>query len=241
MPRGGSLRVSISSRHLDGPADDRAGRKGDYACLTVADTGCGIPAAILPRIFEPFFTTKDEGRGAGLGLATALDIAKQHDGWIEVETAVGAGSTFRVFLPLTSAEIAPSPRSAAGTAPKEGKSTILLVEDEIAVREFAAAVLQQDGHTVLQAGSGDRALEVWQWHSARIDLLVTDVVLPGDISGPQLGAMLQDQKSSLKVILSTGYSREIIETVPTGGTAPLVLSKPYTPRTLLRAVHDALS
>jgi CheY-like chemotaxis protein len=209
--------------------------------VTVADTGSGIPAAILPRIFEPFFTTKEEGRGTGLGLATAQDIVKRHDGWIEVETAVGAGSSFRVFLPTTSAEIGPSPRSRTDAAPKEGKAVILLVEDEAAVREFAAAVLQQDGHTVLQAGSGDQALEVWQWHSARIDLLLTDVVLPGDFTGPQLGAMLRDQKPLLRVILSTGYSREIVERTAPDGSPLLVLSKPYTPRTLLRAVHDALA
>lgn len=240
MPRGGTLRISIGHRPRGDAKDDRAARNADYACVTVADTGCGIPAAILPRIFEPFFTTKEEGRGTGLGLATAQDIVKRHDGWIEVETEVGKGSAFRIFFPLTSAEVRASPRSRADMAPKEGKATILLVEDEAAVREFAAAVLQQDGHTVLQAGSGDQALEVWQWHSARIDLLLTDVVLPGDFTGPQLGVMLQDQKPLLRVILSTGYSREIVEKAA-DGRPPLVLSKPYTPRSLLRAVHEALT
>ena len=239
MPRGGSLKISVSRIPRGEAGGDRGARNGDYASVTVADTGCGIPAAILPRIFEPFFTTKEEGRGTGLGLATAQDIVKRHDGWIEVETEVGKGSAFRILLPETGAEIAASPRARADLAPKEGKATILLVEDEAAVREFAAAVLQQDGHTVLQAGSGDQAVEAWQWHSARIDLLLTDVVLPGDFTGPQLAVMLQDQKPLLRVILSTGYSREIVEKAA-DGSPPLVLSKPYTPRSLLRAVHEAL-
>ena len=241
MPRGGRLSISIGPPPGDRAKGERAARKADYTCLTVRDTGCGVPAAILPRIFEPFFTTKDEGRGTGLGLATALDIVKRHDGWIEVETAVGTGSAFRIFLPLTSADVHPAEQAPAGAALKEGKATILLVEDEAAVREFAAAVLQQDGYTVLQADSGDKAVEVWQWHSARIDLLLTDVVLPGDFSGPQLVAMLRDQKVGLRVVLSTGYSRENLESTPMEGVPPLVLNKPYTPRTLLRAVHEALS
>jgi two-component system cell cycle sensor histidine kinase/response regulator CckA len=241
MPRGGRLSISIDSRPREGSKDDPATRKSGYACLTVRDTGCGIPAAILPRIFEPFFTTKEEGRGTGLGLATAQDIVKRHDGWIEVETVVGTGSAFRIYLPLTSAAVAPPQSQLAGSTPKEGKATILLVEDEGAVREFAAAVLQQDGYTVLQADSGDQAIEVWQWHSARIDLLLTDVVLPGDFSGPQLVAMLRDQKAGLRAVLSTGYGREILDEEPGSANPPLVLSKPYTPRTLLRAVHEALS
>jgi PAS domain S-box-containing protein len=233
MPKGGSLRIQVGTRRREtgGPSQ---------AFVSVADTGTGIAPAILPRIFEPFFTTKEEGRGTGLGLATAQDIVKRHDGSIEVETAMGAGSTFRIWLPLTSAEVLPTAGAAAREGPKEGKATILLVEDEATVREFAAAVLQQDGHTVIQASSGENALESWQWHSSRIDLLLSDVVLPGDFSGTQLGAMLQDQKPSLKVILSTGYSREIVETSATGGSPPVILSKPYTPRTLLRSVHEAL-
>jgi CheY-like chemotaxis protein len=239
MPRGGRLSVSIGSRPGDGAGP--AARGGDYACLAVADTGCGIPAAILPRIFEPLFTTKEEGRGTGLGLATAQDVVKRHGGWIEVESEVGAGSVFRIFLPVTRDEIDPLPEARAGSAPSEGKATILLVEDEAAVREFAAAVLLQDGHSVLQAHSGDKAIEVWRWHSARIDLLLTDVALPGDFSGPQLGAMLLDLKPELRVIFVTGYARETVEAASVGGPPPLVLSKPFTPRSLLRAVREAMA
>jgi len=243
MPRGGTLSVSLGLRPRQGnvPKDGLPAREGEFACLTVRDTGSGIPAAILPRIFEPFFTTKEEGRGTGLGLATAQDIIKRHDGWMEVETLVGVGTAFRIYLPLTSADAVLSHQPGSGEAPREGKGTILLVEDEANVREFAAAVLQQDGYTLLQAKSGDNALEIWHWHSARIDLLLTDVVLPGEFSGPQLAAMLQAEKPSLRVVLSTGYNREVID-APAAGAAPmLVLNKPYTPRSLLRAVNEALA
>ena len=121
MPKGGRVRISVVARPPADAKEDRAARKGDYACITVADTGCGIPAAILPRIFEPFFTTKEEGRGTGLGLATAQDIVKRHDGWIEVETEVGKGSAFRIFLPLTSAALTASPRVGRRPGPEGGQ------------------------------------------------------------------------------------------------------------------------
>ena len=242
MPRGGTLtvKVGVLARGSKPPFTAPV-PAGDFAFISVKDTGTGIQAAILPRIFEPFFTTKDEGRGTGLGLPTAKDIAKRHDGWIDVDTEVGVGTTFRLCVPMTRAEMEfPSDLDIA-REPKVGKGTILLVEDESNVREFAAAVLQQDGYTLLQAKSGDSALEVWRWHSARIDLLLTDVVLPGELSGPQLGTRLKSEKPSLKVILTTGYSRETVESRSTDGKPLFVLNKPYTPRTLLQAVHEMLA
>ncbi len=241
MGRGGRLTVSVGLRPHAGDKglEQRPARPGEFACVSVRDTGSGIPAPILPRIFEPFFTTKEEGRGTGLGLATAQDIVKRHDGWIEVETEIGVGTEFRICLPLTRADVsAPAPDH--GQASKAGKATLLLVEDEANVREFAAAVLQQDGYSVLQAKSGESALEVWKWHSAKINVLLTDVVLPGEYSGPQLGAKLLAEKPTLKVILTTGYSRDAVTPRSGAGAAPNVLNKPYTPRALLQAVHDAL-
>jgi nitrogen-specific signal transduction histidine kinase/ActR/RegA family two-component response regulator len=241
MPRGGRLRVSVGLRPREegGPPAGRPARRGEYACLTVSDSGCGIPPAVLPRIFEPFFTTRVDGRGAGLGLATAQDIVRRHDGWIDVESTVGSGTAFRIYLPLTSASLAPAGAAELG-AVKASKGLILLVEDEAAVREFTAAVLQQDGYTILQARSGENALEVWRWHGAKIDLLLSDVVLPGELSGPQLAARLQAEKPSLKAVLATGYGRESVGREP-GQEPPLfVLGKPYTPKSLLRAVREAL-
>jgi two-component system, cell cycle sensor histidine kinase and response regulator CckA len=239
MGRGGLLSITVGIRaRKSAPQPGASARSGDFAIVTVRDTGAGIPASILPRIFEPFFTTKDEGRGTGLGLATAKDIVTGHDGWIDVETEPGVGTAFKIYLPLTRAEVPADPEPDPTREPKTGKGTILLVEDETNVREFAAAVLQQDGYTLLQAKSGESALEVWKWHSARIDLLLTDVVLPGEYSGPQLGALFQGEKPSLKLILTTGYSREAVATIE--GKSFFVLSKPYTPRTLLQAVHEVL-
>jgi two-component system cell cycle sensor histidine kinase/response regulator CckA len=240
MPRGGRLSIEVSLAPKGSkPRDRSVAAKGDYACVAVRDTGVGIPAPILPRIFEPFFTTKEEGRGTGLGLPTARDIAMRHDGWIDVETSAGVGSVFRIFLPLTKAGVEKAPEADPGH--RAGKGTVLLVEDETAVREFAAAVLQQDGYTLLQARSGENALEVWKWHSARIDVVVADVVLPGELSGLKLGERLKSEKPALKVILATGYGRETLGTLEGGAKQHDVLTKPYTPRSLIKAVRDALS
>ena len=242
MPRGGRLSIAVGlPAHGVRPPRDVAAPAAEYACISVSDTGSGIPAAILPRIFEPFFTTKDEGRGTGLGLATAQDIVRRHDGWIEVETHEGVGSVFRIHLPTVRDEVAAAPAPEPLPAQKRGKATVLLVEDEANVREFAAAVLQQDGYTLLQAKSGENAKEVWRWHSARIDLLLTDVVLPGELSGPVLAALFQAEKPALKVILTTGYGRDTVGEHTKEGSPRFVLNKPYTPRSLLRAVHEALT
>jgi two-component system cell cycle sensor histidine kinase/response regulator CckA len=243
MAAGGRLSIAVGLR----PRDAAAGREGlpvsaeGYASLAVRDTGCGMAAPVLARIYEPFFTTKPDGLGAGLGLATARDIVRRHDGWIEVESKVGVGTQFQILLPLVRAA-APSPASPApGTPQKAGRGTLLLVEDEAGVRDFAAAVLRQDGYTLLMAKSGENALEVWGRHSARIDLLLTDVVLPGEISGPGLAAMLQAEKPALRVILTSGYDLDAGAPRAAGAAAPLVLGKPYTPRALLRAVGSALA
>jgi len=242
MARGGRLTITVGVRPRGSrPPLETPVVPGEYACISMKDTGAGIPAPILPRIFEPFFTTKDEGRGTGLGLATAKDIVRRHDGWMEVETEVGVGTVFRIYLPLTRATVAPFPEVDARHFPKVGKGTILLVEDESNVREFAAAVLQQDGFTLLQAKSGENAMEVWRWHSARIDLLLTDIVLPGELSGLQLGQKLQEEKPSLRVIFATGYSRDNVAPQNKDGKPLFVLSKPYTPRSLLQAIHEVLA
>ncbi len=241
MPRGGILKVEVGFHAREpGPQAQRSLHTGDFATLLVRDTGSGIPPAILPRIFEPFFTTKGEGRGTGLGLATVQDILKRHDGWVEVDTEVGRGTAFRLFLPIAKAEAATDPGGSREAGARPRRATILLVEDEANVREFAAAVLQQEGYTLLQARSGENALEVWRWHAQRVDLLLTDVVLPGDLSGPELGARLRAEKASLKVILTTGYGRETLDEQAGGSRGAFVLGKPYTPRMLLHAVQEVL-
>jgi PAS domain S-box-containing protein len=242
MAPGGRLTIAVGLKaHAGGLESGTRVPPGDYACISVRDTGSGISADVLPKIFEPFFTTKEEGRGTGLGLATAKDIVRRHDGWIDVETQVGVGSVFRIYLPVTNAEVAVLAEPDAVCETKGGKGTILLVEDETNVREFAVSVLQQEGYTLLQAKSGENAKEVWRWHSARINLLLTDVVLPGELSGLQLASLFQAEKPSLRVMLTTGYSREAVAPQSKEGKPQYVLNKPYTPRTLLSAVHDVLA
>jgi two-component system cell cycle sensor histidine kinase/response regulator CckA len=239
MPRGGVLNISVGLKAPSPGTANPMGKAG-YAFIAIRDMGRGIPAEALPRIFEPFFSTKEGGRGTGLGLATAMDIVKRHDGRIEVETEVGAGTVFRIYLPVAAPEEAAKAQTDAVKKPKVTKGTILLVEDEANVREFAAAVLQQEGYTILQAKSAESALEVWHWHSVRIGLLLTDIVLPGELSGIDLGRALQEERPELKVLLTTGYNRETI--APMAGSRPIqVLSKPYTPRALLLAVNNAFA
>jgi two-component system cell cycle sensor histidine kinase/response regulator CckA len=179
--------------------------------------------------------------GTGLGLATTFGIIKQHQGWIEVESQLGTGSTFSVFLPAI------TPDAAASTAPEEkkaaaggGHETILVVEDEALVLEFAVAVLRPHGYRVLQAHSGLGALEAWKLHSARIDLLLTDMVMPDDMTGAELAARLTADKPTLRVIFTSGYS-------PGGAANPFghvkdsrFIHKPYSPHELAKIVRDAL-
>ena len=241
MPQGGRLTLTVGTLpHGTRPPPPSSCPPGDYAFISVEDSGCGISEENLSKIFEPFFTTKEEGRGTGLGLPTVWDIVDRHGGWIDVQSREGIGSTFRICLPLTRAAVENLSLREGATDPRPGKRTILVVEDEANVREFATAVLQQDGYAILQAKSSDAALEVWKWHSQRIDLLLTDVVLPGELSGPQLSVRLQSEKPVLKVILTTGYSRETVDSQSPDARSQFILNKPYTPRNLLRAVREML-
>jgi len=243
MPRGGTL--TIATEHIaiaDAAARHHpAARTGEFIGLSVRDTGCGIPAENLPRIFEPFFTTKEVGQGTGLGLAMVFGIVQQHQGWIEVESVVGAGTCFRILLPTVPNVVATRGTShPLKTATSRGSETLLLVEDEPAVREFAAAVLGGAGYRVLQAHSGVDALEVWKWHASRIALLVTDLVMPDGLGGVELAARLRKEKPALRVVLTSGYPNESIgaEFRPPAGT--LFIQKPYKPQELAQVVRDAL-
>ena len=205
------------------------------------DTGCGIPPEILPRIFEPFFTTKEVGNGTGLGLATVLGIVQQHQGWIEVESTVGVGTCFRILLPAAPpTATCPADRPTKTAAAGGGAETILLVEGEPAVREFAVAVLQGHGYRVLQAGSSDDALEVWKWHQSRIALLVTDLVLPDGLGGAELAARLRQEKPALKAVLTSSDANGTADAEFRPPAGMVFIHKPYQPRVLAQAVRDAL-
>ena len=243
MPKGGSLVISTGAAEItaaDGPRHPAA-MPGPHVCLGVRDAGSGIAPDILPRIFEPFFTTKALGKGTGLGLSTVFAITRQHHGWVEVESEVGLGTVFRVYLPVAPAEARVTP-----VAPREtglalpGRETILLVEDEASVREFASIVLQMHGYKVLQAASGVEALETWEWHGEKISLLLTDLVLPDDITGPELAEKLRARRPDLKVLFCSGYNPETASQILSAHPGFTFLRKPYQPRTLARAVREML-
>ncbi|HEX9641736.1 MAG TPA: ATP-binding protein, partial [Candidatus Krumholzibacteria bacterium] len=245
MPRGGRLTLSARETEVTAAAvrTNQDAHVGRFLCLEVRDTGEGIPPDVLPRIFEPFFTTKPIGKGTGLGLATAYGIARQHDGWISVETEVGRGSTFQVYIPMKQAA-APLPvatvTEVAGHRPTSGSETILVVEDEDAVRTCVCAILKAKGYNILTANNGVEALTVWRENRDRVDLLLTDMVMPEGVTGTELAAKLTVERPNLPVIYTSGYSNELAvpqSSLPAGGR---FLAKPYQSRLLVQTIREAL-
>jgi PAS domain S-box-containing protein len=212
-------------------------RSGEFACLRVQDNGCGIDPKIMGSVFEPFYTTKDVGKGTGLGLATVYGIVQEHDGWIEVTSTVGQGSEFCIFLPLGNA----GPAAAVEThlpPTRGGRETILLVEDEAAVRDLAERSLSRLGYRVLTAESGAQALKIWATHSAQVNLLLTDVVMPDGMSGFDLADHLHRAHPALRVIYTSGYGMEAAERRLRKGIT--LLPKPFSVRALSQAVRECL-
>jgi CheY-like chemotaxis protein len=191
------------------------------------------------KIFEPFFTTKEVGKGTGMGLATVYGIVKQHQGWIEVDSRPGAGSVFKIFLPLAEGEA--QNVSEMGTdlirAADVQRRTILVVEDETPLREMASKILKQLGHRVLEAKDGPEALSLWPQHRGEIDLLLTDMVMPGGVNGRELADRLLREKPMLRVIYSTGYSLDLSESGLKLVEGVNCLFKPYDATMLVRAVR----
>jgi PAS domain S-box-containing protein len=238
MPGGGELWIELDDVTLDEAAARQhpEGRPGSFICLSLRDTGRGIAANHLPHIFEPFFTTKEVGKGTGLGLATVHGIVEQHNGWIEVESHSGEGTTFRVHLPRL-----PQGADRPGGAPKAsrvlgGNEAILVVEDEPAVRALASKILGAQGYRVQAASSGVAALELWRRQAGAFDLLLTDLIMPGGVSGAQLAAQLRSEQPGLRVIYMSGYRGD---TAP-GGVGANFLQKPFDPAHLARAVRACL-
>jgi signal transduction histidine kinase/ActR/RegA family two-component response regulator/HAMP domain-containing protein len=243
MPKGGTLTISANPVELNDAyvQTHPEARLGAFVCLRVTDSGCGMDAATIARIFEPFFTTKEVGKGTGLGLATVYGIVKQHEGWIEVSSELGKGSTFNVFFPASSAPVkATSPESPVAAPVQGGQETILVVEDELVLRDMAQLILQDCGYHVLEAGSGAEALQVWEQHSSSIDLVLTDMVMPGGMSGRELAVKLVGSHPRLKIIFTSGYSVEETNTDFFRRGGATFLQKPYTRVDLAKAVRTAL-
>ena len=240
MPGGGRMTIETADVELEGSEAARHPEltPGPYAMLAVSDTGAGIEPHVLPRVFEPFFTTKAQGQGTGLGLATCYGIVAQNRGSIVVETAIGDGTTFRVYLPP--AEGAPS--QAAVPAPSEpatGAETVLVVEDEPSVRAVAIETLELAGFRVLAAAQGNEALALALAYDGTIDLLVTDVVMP-QLGGRELARQLTAQRPKLAVLYVSGYTDDAVIHHRVVDGEVNFLQKPFSPSTLARRVRQAI-
>jgi two-component system, cell cycle sensor histidine kinase and response regulator CckA len=240
MPNGGVITIETANRD---PADLHSQRQvdvqsGAYVVLAVSDTGVGMTPDVQARIFEPFFTTKPPGRGTGLGLATIFGIVKQHQGNIEVDTAPGRGTAFRLAFPRVQQAIEPVVE-AVPHATTGGGETVLLVEDDDGVRMLARLILARAGYRVLEGSHSSEAVRVAASHDGTIDVLVTDIVMPG-ASGRTLAQGLLARFPNLKVLYMSGYTDDAV--LRHGPLEPgmFFLQKPFTPATLSRAVWEVL-
>jgi two-component system cell cycle sensor histidine kinase/response regulator CckA len=241
MPHGGQLTIETTNVVLDDVyAQTHLGvQPGHYVRLTVQDTGCGMDAETQAHIFEPFFTTKEPGKGTGLGLSTVYGIVTQSGGHISVISTPGQGTILTIDLPRIEDPLSALPRGLPQTSPPEGTETVLLVEDEETVRSVAREVLQIVGYTVVEAASGEEALQRAAQHPGTIQLLLTDVVTPG-MSGRELAERLMLDDPTLGVLYLSGYTDEAIAHHGVLEAGIELLHKPFTPEMLARRVREVL-
>jgi two-component system, cell cycle sensor histidine kinase and response regulator CckA len=239
MPAGGSFIVSTNSVEIDRNyvRTHREARPGNFVCMIVTDTGTGIAPEVLRHLFEPFFTTKEVGKGTGLGLAAVYGIIKQHKGWIDVQSQLGRGTTFRIFLPAESKIVHAVPTFSRA---RPGSETVLLVEDEPELLDLVGEILQSSGYHVLPASSGKKALEVWRESSQEIDLLLTDMKMPDGIGGLELAQMLVADNPRLKVLYTSGFSPDYIEPRINLREGVNFVQKPFPPEKLLATIRYVL-
>ena len=240
MAGGGTVTIETTAIDLDNSwFHEEAIMDGRYVMLSVTDTGSGMSKETQRRLFEPFFTTKPPGKGTGLGLSTAYGIVKQSKGYIWVYSELGSGTTFKVYLPRAvdvAAVAAPRP---AAVVPARASETVLLVEDEAGVRRLSKRILDQAGYRVLEAGNGDDAEKLFGLHNGTIDLVLTDVIMPG-CGGPELLARLRQRAPALRVLYMSGYTEQTAaHTAGIASGLPFV-QKPFTAAELVRHVRDAL-
>lgn len=242
MAHGGKLMVRVDQEDVRATAkfthpDARAGR---FVVLSVSDTGCGMDAETQRRIYEPFFTTKPVGKGTGLGLATIYGIVKQHQGWIELQSEVGKGTTFRVFFPATD-EIPKKEEALLQLQDNvDCRECVLVVEDEPQVRAYVCDALRAHGYRVLDADCGQKAIDVWKNAKNKVDLLLTDMVMPNGVSGGDLAKTLRQNQQDLKIIYMSGYSTEFVNNEKLLEKADYFLSKPFSQGKLLSVVDEVV-
>ena len=241
MPQGGQLTIETANVEFDGSYTFRHmdAQEGHYVMLAVSDTGCGMPPEIRARVFEPFFTTKEAGKGTGLGLSTVYGIVKQSGGYITVYSEPGIGSAFKVYLPRVLEESVRSPVSPESKAVASGRETILLVEDEAAVRKWARLVLERRGYTVLEVSNYHEALQCSEQHDGQIHLLLTDVIMP-DGSGRLVAERLTTERKDMRVLYMSGYTDNAIVHHGVLSAGTFFLQKPFTMDALARKVREVL-
>ncbi len=239
MPRGGALRLATTTGLL--PKETLTANPDlqpvPHAILSVSDTGTGIPSDVLEHIFEPFFTTKKSGMGTGLGLATAFGIIRQSGGQIDVESAPGKGTTFRVYLPMVLEEPEGSPETEFSM--EGGKETILIVEDNEQVRNLTEATLVRLGYTLLMASNGREGIEVSAAYEGDIDLLLTDLMMP-EVGGRQTAETIREQRPGIRVLYMSGYSDDVIIREGVEASILKLLHKPFTLVELAAKVRSVL-
>jgi len=242
MPAGGTLTVAVEpwqveEAYLEMHPDAHLGK---FVRLRVSDTGTGMDSRTLAHMFEPFFTTKDVGKGTGLGLATVFGIVQQHQGWINVYSEIGRGTTFRVYLPLLTG---PSDQKAIWPSlppTRNGSETILLVEDDPSLRATMQTALSRFGYRILTASSGAEALEVWKQHRIEIHLLLTDMVMPDGMNGKELAERLLQENPKLKVIYASGYSADIARKTLHLQEGVNFVAKPFEAHKLAQTIRNCL-
>jgi two-component system cell cycle sensor histidine kinase/response regulator CckA len=244
MPSGGTVTIRTANETVSqgGALGAAIMPAGDYVRIEVADTGTGMSKEIQSKIFDPFFTTKPVGQGTGLGLATVYGIVKQSGGFITVDSELGRGTTFNIYLPrkMDVGEAAPAETAPAVTRDVTGQDTILLVEDEEAVRSFAARALRMRGYNVLEASGGEEALEVVKSDNNKIDLIITDVVMP-NMDGPTMVRHVKALKPNLAVIFMSGYAEEAFRRNDQNSEDIHFLPKPFGLKQLAAKVKEVLA